>query len=142
MNKNQTSVCIKIDSVAEQELLNYWLDNLWWICWLLRLKRVKWIDKTENVLMEGPIMSSLSLCLIFNTETYAHTHMYTHINAQIYLHTHKYTNTHKYTCTHTHIHTISPLNCSMAVGDKMRHNVNTTATVNELLDDNCIKRFR
>lgn len=98
------------------------------------------INKSENVLREGPCLLFISApCLQQrHTHTFTCTLMYSDI--------HTYTQTYKYahTCTHmcTYIYTILPLNCSMALGDRMRHNVDTTATVNELLDRNYIKRFR
>lgn len=71
------------------------------------------INKSEYVLMEGPIMSSLSLYLLSlrQTDTHVHTHMCKH-TPRILRFTHIHTNmqicTHTYARTHTHAHTVFP----------------------------------
>ena len=65
------------------------------------------------------------------------THIYLDTPTQ-----YKYAYIHTYIHTYTCIYTIFLSNCSMALKDGIRHNIDKTAKINQLVGHNCIKRFR
>ena len=93
------------------------------------------INKYENVLMEV-LVFFYSFPRVSKTHSHMHTYIlrYTH-TIQICIHT--------YIHIHTYVYLLFfPSYCSMALNDGIRHDIDKTAKINQLVGHNCIKRFR